>query len=67
MQKEKVEDPSQGFLYRTLSRILPVAKGDSDGQFFMQRKGQWKATSLFLALLMIEGTDIIFALDSIPA
>ncbi len=66
-QKQEVKDLSQGFLYRSLSKMLPVAKGESHGKFFLQRKGKWKATSLFLALLMIEGTDIIFALDSIPA
>ncbi len=67
VQKEKVEDLSQGFFYRTLTRVLPVVKGDSKGHFFVQRKSKWKVTSLFLALLMIEGTDIVFALDSIPA
>jgi tellurite resistance protein TerC len=67
LQKDKVEDPSKSFLYRTFSKIFPVAKGDGGGHFFVRSQGKWKVTSLFLALLMIESTDIVLALDSVPA
>jgi tellurite resistance protein TerC len=66
-QKPSRDDPTQGFLFRTLSRLFPVAIGDSQGRFFVRSDGKWKITSLFLALLMVECTDIILALDSIPA
>jgi tellurite resistance protein TerC len=61
------QNPSRNFLFRTLSRVLCVEEGRTEGYFFVRRQGKWKATSLFLALLMVECTDIIMALDSIPA
>lgn len=54
-------------LFRFLSRILPLANSDQGGRFVVKERGRWKVTSLFLVLLIIEGTDLIFALDSIPA
>jgi tellurite resistance protein TerC len=66
-QKQQKDDPTKNLLFRALSRLFPVAKGDGEGHFFVRRQGKWKVTTLFLALLMIECTDIVFALDSIPA
>lgn len=66
LEKEK-KDPSQSRLLQFFKKILPVAKGNAHQNFFIQEKGRWKVTSLFLALLMIESVDIMFALDSIPA
>lgn len=66
MEKEK-KDPSQSMLLRFFMSVLPVAKRDSHENFFVKEKGKWKVTTLFLALLMIECVDILFALDSIPA
>lgn len=66
-QKKRTEDLSKTWLYRTLNKILPVAKGDHKGRFFLRLRGKWKVTTLFLALMMIECTDVIMALDSIPA
>lgn len=48
-------------------RFLPVAKQRGYDSFFVREDGQLKMTTLFLALITIEMTDIIFALDSIPA
>lgn len=67
LQKQKAENVMQGMLYRTLSKILPLSKSDGGGQFFLKEKEKSKVTLLFLALLIIECTDIIMALDSIPA
>lgn len=65
-QKEG-KDLSQSWLLRFFKQVIPVAKGYKHHHFFVREGGQWKATSLFLVLLMIESADIIFALDSIPA
>jgi tellurite resistance protein TerC len=65
--KQPLANPAQSILFRTLSRLLPVTAGESQGRFFVRDWGKWKATSLFLALLMVECTDILMALDSIPA
>jgi len=61
------KDPSQGMLFKTLRRFLPMARGETQGHFFVKRGGKWKATSLVLTLAVIECTDLIFALDSVPA
>lgn len=66
-EKKKGKDPTKGLVYRMLHSMLPVAEGESGGRFFVWRKAGWLVTPLFLALLIIEFTDIVFALDSIPA
>lgn len=67
LQKSKPKDPSKGRVFKLLSRLLPATKDSGDGEFFVRIQGKWKVTTLFLALLMIEGMDIVMALDSIPA
>lgn len=67
LRKKQDATPSRGFFFKALSRLLPIAEGDSKGHFFVRDHRAWKATSLLLALLTIEGMDIVFALDSIPA
>ncbi|MBI3236827.1 MAG: TerC/Alx family metal homeostasis membrane protein, partial [Chlamydiales bacterium] len=57
----------QSIIFRFCKRFIPFSSLSDPTCFFLKEKGKWKATSLFLALLMVEGTDIIFALDSIPA
>lgn len=64
---EKPLDPSKNPLIRLLKKIVPVSS-DYDGQrFFSKPDGVWHATPLFLALVLIEFSDIIFAIDSVPA
>jgi tellurite resistance protein TerC len=65
-QKEK-NDPSTSQTFRFLKKIFPIEEGDVSGKFFVKKRGKWKVTTLFLVLLLIECTDIVFALDSIPA
>lgn len=60
-------DPAENTIIRTVSRILPVAKNHKKGEFFTRKNGRLFVTRLFLALVVIEITDILFALDSIPA
>ncbi len=48
-------------------RVLPLSAGDHQGLFLKRENGQLKFTILFLVLLVVEFTDLIFALDSIPA
>jgi tellurite resistance protein TerC len=51
-----------------VARIVPVTPYNMpDQRFFLHRGGRWVATPLFVALVLIETTDVIFALDSIPA
>jgi len=63
---EEIE-PEKNFLIRIFKRLMPVTH-DIDGKnFFVRRDGILYATPLFIALLFLEATDIIFAVDSVPA
>lgn len=63
---EEEFDPKQSWVYRTIRRVMPVT-GRIDGQKFIIKKGVSSSELLLLALILIEFTDILFALDSIPA
>jgi tellurite resistance protein TerC len=63
---EEIE-PEKNFLIRIFKRFMPVTH-DIDGKnFFVRKEGILHATPLFIALLFLEATDIIFAVDSVPA
>lgn len=60
-------DARENRVVRILKRFLPSTDSFHGGHFFAVEKGVRKATPLFLALVVIEVTDLIFAVDSIPA
>ena len=60
-------DPSQNIIVRWFRKIYPVTDGMHGDHFFIVEKGRRMATPLFVALLVIETTDVAFAIDSIPA
>ena len=65
--KDEGIDPEKNPLIRVFRRLMPVSN-EYDGQkFFTRRNGVLMATPLFLCLLMVEFTDLVFAVDSIPA
>jgi tellurite resistance protein TerC len=66
-QKEEAPDPAANPLVRLFTRIMPVSTQYEGGSFFVRHAGKLVATPLFVVLLMIESTDLIFAVDSIPA
>jgi tellurite resistance protein TerC len=59
--------PEDNLLLRLARRVLPVAPGQDTEHFFARVDGRWMVTPLFLAMLAVELTDLIFAVDSIPA
>jgi tellurite resistance protein TerC len=59
-------DPETNFAVRLFRRVVPVAEGPTKGRFFVRREKLY-ATPLLLVLLVIETTDVVFAVDSIPA
>ena len=65
-EDEKV-DPSRNFVLRMARRFLPVTTEYEGKKFFTLREGKRFATPLFVVLLVVETTDILFATDSIPA
>ena len=60
-------DLSQNIIVRWFRRIYPVTDKMHGDHFFVVEKGRRLATPLFVALLVIETTDVAFAVDSIPA
>lgn len=63
----KKSDPSQNIIVRWFRRLYPVADKMHGDRFFVIEDGRRKATPLLVALLVIETTDVAFAVDSIPA
>lgn len=59
--------PEKNPLIRLFRRIMPVTEAFEGDKFFIRRAGVLMATPLFLVLLMVETSDLIFAVDSIPA
>jgi tellurite resistance protein TerC len=59
-------DPDRHPLTRLVRRFLPVVEPEGS-RFFVRTGGRLAVTPLFLALVLVEGSDIVFALDSIPA
>ena len=64
---EKRGDPERNPLIRFFRRFVPVTAGLHGQHFFVRLQGVLHATPLFLALLFMEMSDIIFAVDSVPA
>src|SRR5437763_5384134 len=64
---EESVDPSRNVAVRLARKFLPVTDHYEGGKFFTRQNGKRLATPLFIALLVVETTDILFATDSIPA
>jgi tellurite resistance protein TerC len=64
---EEEIDPGKNLLLRAARRILPLVDDYDSPRFWVRRAGRWHATPLPLVLLVIESTDVVFAIDSIPA
>jgi len=60
-------DQGKSIVVRLASRFLPVTKKIHGDWFVTRRRGMWLASPLLVALLMVEASDLVFALDSIPA
>lgn len=65
-QKENIE-PDKNLLVRIFTKFFPVSKEMHGGKFFVRINTRLYATPLFIVLLIVEFTDLIFAVDSIPA
>ena len=65
--EEKKIEPDRNLILKVFRKFIPVSSGTADGRFFLREKGVLHASSLFVVLLIIETTDVVFAVDSIPA
>ncbi len=65
--KESDFDPNKNFLIKAFRKMMPVTDDMSKPDFFVKINGKTFATTFFIALLFIEASDLVFAVDSIPA
>ena len=66
-RKDAGFNPEKNLLVKLARKVVPISSQFDGGHFFTRISGRWHATPLFLVLLVVETTDVMFALDSIPA
>lgn len=67
LAKDKHIEPEKNPVLKLVRKLLPVTKGYVGGHFFTRIKHRTFATPLFVVLVVVETTDVVFAVDSIPA
>jgi tellurite resistance protein TerC len=66
-KKEETGDLEKNKVYRFLKRFLPLIAEDGNGKLTLRRDGKKYYTTIFVVIVLLASTDIVFALDSIPA
>lgn len=66
-ETEEEYNPKKSFIYRNLRKLIPITSEVDGEHFFIKKRRINAATPLFVALIIIEIMDVIFALDSVPA
>ena len=67
-RKEQSEfNPNENIVIRIFRKFMPITDDISVPHFFVKKNGKMHATTFFIALLFIEASDLVFAVDSIPA
>ncbi len=66
-KKEEHIDFNKNKVVRFAKRFLPFTTNHHNGKFIVKEQGKWHFTVLFMIILLVETTDIVFAIDSIPA
>jgi tellurite resistance protein TerC len=59
--------PDESTVVKLFRRLVPVTNQSDGDRFFVKEQGRLMATPLFLVLLIVETTDVLFAVDSVPA
>lgn len=67
LQKGEEVHPDQNPVVKFFRKLMPVTQNFEKDKFFIRRAGTLMATPLFIVLLIVESTDLVFAVDSIPA
>lgn len=67
VRQEDEFDPATSPVYKFLNRFLPIIHEDVEGKMIVKRNGKRLYTNMFLVVVMLATTDIVFAVDSIPA
>lgn len=66
-EKKKDIQPEKNLVLKLLRRLVPITSGYEGERFFVRREGRLYGTPLLVVLVVIETSDILFAVDSIPA
>lgn len=64
---EEAFNPRKSFVFKMLKKVIPITNQIDGEHFFVKRKHIRAATPLFVALIVVEVMDMVFALDSVPA
>ncbi len=67
MRQEDEFNPAQNPVYKFLNRFFPIIHEDISGKMTVKRDGKRFYTNMFVVVVLLATTDIVFALDSIPA
>lgn len=67
VKQEADFDPQKNIIYKWLKKILPIIPEDVNGKFTIRKDGKRFYTNLFMVIVLLATTDIVFAIDSIPA
>ncbi|MBI4180203.1 TerC family protein [bacterium] len=67
VEREQKMDPERNVALRLFKYFMPILHRHDGPEFFARQEGRLHATPLFAALLVVEASDLIFAVDSIPA
>jgi tellurite resistance protein TerC len=65
--KDVETHPEQNPVLKLFGKVFPIVRHFGDGNFIVKHRGRWHATALLPVLLVVEATDVVFAVDSIPA
>jgi tellurite resistance protein TerC len=65
--KDVETHPENNPVLKLFGKVFPIVRHFGDGKFIVKHHGRWYATALLPVLLVVEATDVVFAVDSIPA
>jgi len=66
-KSDEIADPDEALVMRLVRRVFPVCQDYRESRFLVRDAGRWMLTPLAVSLVLVETTDLIFAVDSIPA
>ena len=66
-KSDEAVDPDEAIVMRLVRRVFPVCEDYRESHFLIRDGGRWMLTPLAVALVLVETTDLVFAVDSIPA
>jgi tellurite resistance protein TerC len=65
--KDVETHPEKNPVLKLFGKVFPIVRHFGEGKFIVKHRGRWYATALLPVLLVVEATDVVFAVDSIPA